>query len=266
MIIEILLFIVAGSLAGLLAGLLGIGGGLLVVPFLAFYLPFIGVKSQYVMHISVATSLAIIVFTSMASVYGHYRHGQILWGTSRQLLAGLILGAISGAIIADFLPSNILRIMFGVFVLIIAYRMMLAKKEVRHSGLPGTKGLIAAGFGIAGFCTLLGTGGGSLMVPFLARCNVPLRRAVATSAVCGFPIALTGVVSLILTGQDVGDLPAWSAGYVYWPAFLGLVIPSMLCAPLGAKLTQVVPVAILRKFFAVFLLLVGIDMLSKAFL
>lgn len=268
MLSEFLVYLVGGAFAGLLAGLLGIGGGLLVVPLLAFTLAhYHAVPEIYVMHMSVATSLAVIVGTSISSIIGHVRHGAIDWEIFKCLLPGLILGAVVGANVADLLPSSFLRVIFGIFVLVIAYRMGIAKKvRVKPIPLPGKKGLGIFGFFASMFCDLLGMGGGSIIVPYLTYHSVPMRRAVSTSAVCGFPIALVGVIGLILVGADEIGIPAHkSLGYVYLPAFAGLVIPSIIIAPYGAKLSHHVPADKLRKIFAIFLVFVSADMLSKAY-
>lgn len=267
MILDIFLYILGGCAAGFLAGLLGIGGGLLVVPFLSIMLPFAaGVPDAYAMHMAVATSLTIIVGTSLSSILAHHRHGGILWDLFKKLLLGIIVGAIIAGHIADSLSSGVLRIVFGLFVLFLSFTMVFKSKRVRleQRELPGKVGLFFSSLGISGFCNILGMGGGSLMVPFLSRYQIPMRNAVATSAVCGFPIALVGVISLISVGADEPGLPAWSTGYVYWPAFICMVIPSIFLAPVGAKLAHRLPAENLKHVFAVFLLIVGMDMLSKA--
>ena len=263
--IEIICYLLAGGLTGLLAGLLGIGGGLVVVPFLAFFLPLLGFPNAYVMHVAIATSLAIIVITSLSSAYSHQRKHAIEWPLVKKMVLGCVIGAVIGSQIADLLPSGILRIVFGLFVFLMAYRL-LTGHQVHGDGrqLPGRAGLGISSIIISGFCTILGTGGGSLLVPFFSFYNVPMRNAVATSAACGFPIALAGAIGLLLAGKSETVLIPHAIGYIYYPAFIAMVIPGMLCAPVGAKLAHSVPTLLLKKIFAVFLIFVGIDMLYKA--
>ncbi len=262
---ELLFFIIGGCFAGFLAGLLGIGGGLVVVPFLAFFLPKYGIPEESVMHVAVATSLTLIVATSASSVYAHYRRGGIEWKVIKRLLPGIILGAFIGAMIADFLDSRYLRIIFGLFVWYMSYNIGLQKSPKQgERNIPKPWILRVHGTFISTFCTMLGTGGGSLFVPYFAHYGVPMRKAVATSAACGLPLAIAGVTALILAGANEVHLPPGAIGYVYLPAFAAMVLPSVLLAPFGAKMAHTIPVVILRRIFAVFLLLVGLDMLWKA--
>ncbi len=263
--IYIIMFVIAGASAGVLAGLLGIGGGLLIVPFLVYVLPFLHVPHLSIMHVAIATSLAIIVCTSISSVISHQLHGGILWSVFRQMILGIVIGAFIGAHLADFLPSDILQLIFGAFVLFMAYRMGLnGHKSKAEKLLPGYVGMSAYAVLISGFCTLLGTGGGSLLVPFFSGRQMPMRNAVATSAACGLPIAIVGAVSLIIVGLNEPNMPIHTIGYVYWPAFIAVAATSVIFAPLGAKLAHVLPAASLRRIFAIFLLLIGVDMLEKA--
>ncbi len=267
MIIDIITYVLGGAVAGLLAGLLGIGGGLLVVPLLAFVLPFHGIPASLVMHMAVATSLSVIVGTSISSIIGHHLHGDIDWQLFKKVVLGLAFGALLGAHVADAVSGNVLRVSFGLFVFFLAFKMAFGNQpEVENKPLPKRVGLVIVGFVISFLCTLLGMGGGSLMVPYLTHRSVPIRRAVSTSAVCGFPIAFMGVLGLMFVGSDETGRPIWSAGYVYWPAFVGIVIPSVIMAPVGAKLSHHLPAAQLRKIFSLFLVFIGIDMLSRAFL
>lgn len=267
MLSEIILFMIGGALAGLLAGLLGIGGGLVVVPFLNYVLPHLRFPDEAVMHVAVATSLMIVVGTSISSIAAHHRRGGVLWSLVLRLLPGIIIGSIIAAQIAQFLSSNLLKIIFGVFVLFLAYRIAF-KFRLAPEGeakLPHGAKLFSASALISGVCNLLGMGGGSLLVPYFAHYNVSIRHAVATSAVCSFPIALTGVVGLLFASPPEVGLPQWTLGYIYWPAFILMVIPSIIMAPLGARLAHILPADKLKKVFAVFLIVVGVDMLKLSF-
>jgi hypothetical protein len=264
--IEIICFIIGGALSGLMAGLLGIGGGLIVVPFLAFALPYAGFPNDIIMHIAVATSLANIVVTSIVSLYSHHKRGAVIWPLFMQMLPGSIAGAILGALLASVLASKSLQIIFALFVFFMAYN--LAKPKTEAAGtmqLPSKTSLFLGSTGIAGFCSLLGMGGGSLMVPYFNHYHVPMRNAVGTSAACGFTIALAGITSLMLSEIHTPSPAAWMTGYLYWPAFITMSIASVALAPLGAKLAHTLPVPLLRRIFAGFLVVVGISMLYKVF-
>lgn len=263
----ILIYVVGGALAGLSAGLLGIGGGLIVVPFLAIVLAHVGFPHDELMHVAVATSLLLIVFTSVSSMIAHIRKGGVMWPVFWYLLPGLIIGAIIGANIADILPSSIMRIIFGVFVFVIAYSMFKKRdqEKIKQHELPVNFFLSGVAVFISILCNILGMGGGSLIVPFLSRYNLPMRHAIATSAVCGFPTALTGVLALAFVGlNEKANMMPGTTGYLYWTAFFAMIVPSMLCAQWGASLAHRLPCDKLRKIFAVFLVIVGVDMLRRA--
>ena len=256
-----LIYAMVGAFAGLLAGLFGVGGGLVIVPVLVFVFAKLNLTPEHIVHLAVGTSLATIVVTSLSSVYAHHRHGAVLWRVFAGLTPGLMLGALSGAQVADFLPACHLRTVFGVFELSVAVQMALAIKPSPHRTLPGVLGLSGAGVVIGAFSAIVGIGGGTLSVPFLAWCQTRMQNAVATAAAAGLPIALSGAAGFVLAGIDEQGLPAASSGYVYWPAFAGIVAFSILCAPLGARLAHSLPPLHLRRVFAVFLTGLGIHML-----
>ncbi len=258
---TLLLYLALGAFAGVMAGLLGVGGGLIIVPVLAWIFHGQAVADAIVMHLAIGTSLATIVVTSISSVRAHHLRGAVLWPVVWQLTPGIVIGAWLGAAVADVLPSAVLSKIFAVFVLAVAAQMAFGAKPAPHRGLPGTTGMMATGGVIGGVSAIVGIGGGSLTVPFLTWCNKAMRQAVATSAACGLPIALAGSVGYIVAGLNSADLPAWSLGYVYGPALLGVAAASMLSAPLGAKLAHTLPTGTLKKVFAVFLTLVGTKML-----
>ncbi len=258
---TLLLYLALGAFAGVMAGLLGVGGGLIIVPVLAWIFHGQEVADAIVMHLAIGTSLATIVVTSMSSVRAHHQWGAVLWPVVWQLTPGIVIGAWLGAAVAGRLPSAVLSKIFAVFVLAVAAQMAFGAKPAPHRGLPGATGMMAAGGVIGGLSAIVGIGGGSLTVPFLTWCNTAMRQAVATSAACGLPIALAGSVGYIFAGLHSADLPAWSLGYVYGPALVGVAAASMLSAPLGAKLAHTLPTETLKKVFAVFLTLVGTKML-----
>lgn len=258
---ELFIYLSVGALAGILAGLFGVGGGLVIVPVLAFVFSSQGVDPGVLMHMAIGTSLATIVFTSVASVRAHHLRGAVLWPVFVRLAPGIVLGAWAGAALADVLPGLALKRVFGVFELLVAAQMAFAVKPSPRRILPGRFGTAAAGAVIGSVSAMVGIGGGTLTVPYLVWNNVVVRQAVATSAACGLPIALAGAIGFSVAGWGEPRLPPWATGYVYWPAAAGIVAASVLFAPLGARIAHSLPPARLRQIFALFLALLGIRML-----
>lgn len=258
-------YLALGAVAGTLAGLLGVGGGLVIVPALVWVFTRHGFDPAVLMHLAIGTSLATIVVTSISSVRAHHRHGAVEWPVFARLTPGIVVGAAFGAWIVDQLPTPTLKTLFGLFALAVAVQMALGRQPAPHRGLPGAGGLAMAGAVIGVVSAVVGIGGGSLSVPFLTWCNRPVRRAVATSAAGGLPIALAGALSFLLAGWNHPALPELAGGYIYWPAFGGIVIASVLFAPLGASLAHRIDTQILKRFFALFLALVGLRMLWSVF-
>lgn len=249
-----------GVFAGLAAGLLGVGGGLVIVPVLAML--FTAAGYDHVMHLAVGTSLATIVFTSLSSVRAHHRHGAVLWPVFRRLTPGIVIGALAGAAIADRLPGDRLRLVFGLFELWVAVQMSLDIRPAPHRRLPGPVGMGLAGFVIGGVSAIVGIGGGTLTVPFLVWCNVAMRQAVATSAACGLPIAIAGSLGFLVTGWDAPGRPPGSLGYLHLPALGAIVVTSMLAAPWGARLAHRLPARTLKRIFALLLFALAAKMLA----
>ena len=257
---ALMVYLVTGACAGTLAGLLGIGGGLIIVPVLAWTLGQSGFSDGLIMQAAVGTSLATIVLTSLSSVLAHHRRGAVLWPVFAALTPGVLAGAFLGALMAHVLASDSLRVLFGIFVLAVAAQMGLGLHPSPHRDLPGRATLAGVGAGIGLVSALVGIGGGTMTVPFLAWCNVSLRRAVATSAAVGLPIAVAGASGFMVMGAGM-ETPMGSLGYVYLPAFAALVLTSVLFAPVGARLAHTLPGETLRRIFAMFLAAVGVKML-----
>lgn len=255
------LYLLLGTVAGLAAGLLGIGGGLIIVPALASLFLLQGQSPDIVMHLALGTSLATIVITSISSIRAHHRHRAIHWNIVRQLTPGILLGAWLGGWLAGQMTTQWLKPVFGLFELSVAIHMLLARPTTQHSALPGKLAMGSAGGIIGSLSAIVGIGGGTMTVPFLCWNSIQLRNAIATSAACGLPIAIAGALAYMVSGWQHPALPEYSLGYVHLPAFIGIIITSSLFAPLGARLTHSLPVPLLKKVFAVFLLVVGVKLL-----
>lgn len=252
-----LLFLVVGALAGLLAGLFGIGGGLIMVPVLVFTFAAQGVSETVLTHMALATSLATIVFTSISSVREHHRKGAVDWSLVGMMSVGIVLGTMIGGQVILAVPGPVLQKIIGVFALLVAIKMFWGLEPGGGGQRPGRSGLIGAG-GVIGFASAwFGIGGGTFTVPYLTWMKIPVRHAVATSAACGIPIALSGALINTYTGWGHPLLPEWSTGFLYWPAIVGMAAASMPMAKVGAKLAHRLDPALLKKLFALLLLVVG---------
>jgi uncharacterized membrane protein YfcA len=258
---EVILYLLTGAAAGLSAGLLGIGGGLIIVPILFFIFSHQPVPSEHVMHMALATSLATIIVTSLSSARAHHKRGAVLWPIVFDLSPGIIIGAWLGAMFASALASNTLRPVFGVFELLVAIHLLVNYIPDTHTTSINRTKSITGGVVIGGISSIVGIGGGTLTVPFLLWHNISIRNAVASSAACGFPIAVAGTVTYIFSGWSMESLPAYTLGYVYLPAFAMIIITSIITAPFGASLAHKLPEKTLRLLFAMFLLVLGFKML-----
>lgn len=255
-------YIALGIFAGFIAGLFGVGGGLIIVPVLIIIFQSSSFSPDVIVHMGIGTSLATIIFTSLSSIYAHhYRHKAVRWDIVKRLTPGIIIGALLGAFIADFISAKILRQFFGVFELLVAMQLALNIKAHAARTLPHYIGMFNAGAGIGVVSSIAGIGGGTLTVPFLSWCNIKMQEAVATSSACGLPIAVAGCVGFVFTGWNEVNLPEHSIGYIYWPAFLSIVISSILMAPVGARFAHWLSAKKLKRFFSLVLFILGIKML-----
>ncbi|OGA17849.1 MAG: hypothetical protein A3I63_06805 [Betaproteobacteria bacterium RIFCSPLOWO2_02_FULL_66_14] len=255
-------YLLTGAAVGFLAGLLGIGGGMVMVPALVFIFTAKGFPVAQIMHLSLATGIATIVFTSIASVRAHHAHGGVDWPIARAMAPGIVAGSFAAALIAGFVPTRTLAVFFTGFLFFAATQMLFHRQPKATRGLPRTAGLFAIGTAIGGLSSLLAAGGAFLSIPFLTWCNVPLRRAIGTAAAIGFPIAVAGSAGYVLQGLRLGGLPAGSLGFVYLPALALIVATSMLVAPWGARQAHRLPIGRLRTVFAFMLYALGARMLT----
>ncbi|MEJ8838270.1 sulfite exporter TauE/SafE family protein [Ramlibacter sp. AN1133] len=250
LILELLL---AGVGAGLLSGLLGIGGAMVLVPVLTFVLGHTGIPAEYTVKMAVATSLATIMFTSMSSVRAHHRRGAVRWEIARVLAPGIVVGSLAGAQVAVALPAKTLGILFAIFIAFSATQMLLDRKPSATRTIPGALGTFGVGIVIGLLSALVGAGGAFVSVPFMTWCNVKIHEAVATSAALGFPIALAGTAGYIWAGRDLAQAPPGSIGYIFLPGLVIISLASMTLAPLGARIAHGMQIRPLKRIFAVVL-------------
>lgn len=255
-------FLITGVISGTLAGLLGIGGGLILVPVIMTILHLQGVADENTLKIGVATSLAIIIPTAISSARAHHRSGALRWDVFRKMVFGIMCGSALGAILVDYMPEKLGYIIFGTGCILVGLKMLTGAAPKPSRTLPSTVGLNLTGSVIGTIAAMLGIGGGTLVVPFLSWCNMDVRNAVATSSACGLPTAVAGATTFWLFGMDnQAELPNYSLGYIYLPAFIGISITAVFFAPLGAKLTNKLPVERIKQCLAVFFLMAGTKML-----
>lgn len=258
---SIIYFLIAGGCSGTLAGLLGIGGGMIIVPVIIWVLNTHGYTDDNLIKIGLATSLAIIIPTSISSACAHHRSGALRWNIVFRLLPGILIGTVAGGFLVDALPDMVLKIIFAVGCFLVAFKMVTQAVPKPSRTLPSWSGMALSGMVIGSVSAMLGIGGGTLTVPFLNWCNVAMRNAVATSSAVGLPVAIVGAMTLMLVGLDETHLPEHSVGYVYLPALIGMGSTAVLMAPVGAKLTHHVPVKILKQMMAAIILIAGLKIL-----
>ena len=255
---ELAAYLGVGAVVGFFAGLLGIGGGIIIVSTLALMFTAQAFPPPFVMHMAIGTSLAAIIAGSFASFRTHHRHGAVDWDLVRTMTPGLLGGVLAGSIAARFLPGAFLKFFFLSFMTVLTVQMALNLRPKPSRQLPGRGPLVAFAALIGVVSSMFGGGAAAFGVPFLTWCNVTVHRAIGTCAAMGFPLALAGTAGYVASGWSVPELPAWSVGFVYVPAFVGISITSMLAAPWGARLAHRLKGATLRRIFALFLLAMGL--------
>jgi uncharacterized membrane protein YfcA len=260
MMLSYLAYLGVGAIAGVLAGLLGVGGGLVIVPMLVFCFTRLGLDPASIMHLALGTSMASIMFTSVSSFWSHHKRGAVAWDAVRRIVPGILGGTFCGTFVASSLSTDWLKGFFAAFLAYVAVQMLRDKKPKPSRELPGLWGLSGVGAGIGLVSSLVGIGGGTLSVPFLIWCNLPGHRAIGTSAAIGFPIAIGGALGYLVNGWHDASLPPYAVGYIYGPALACIVAASVLTAPLGVRLAHRLPVARLKRVFAVLLIVVGVRM------
>lgn len=255
-------YLAIGAAVGFLAGLLGIGGGAVMVPLLVFVFTAQGLPGEQILHIALGTAMATIMFTSIASMRAHHAHGAVDWKIARALAPGILAGSFSAALLAGFIPTRPLALIFTLLVFYAATQILFDLRPKSTRDLPGAAGLFGAGAVIGAVSSLMAAGGAFLCIPFLAWCSVPLRRAIGTSTAVGLPIAVAGAAGYILQGLFAEGLPQWTLGYVYLPALVLVAAASMLAAPWGARVAHRLPVKRLRVAVALLLYAVALRLLA----
>ncbi|MBY4895404.1 sulfite exporter TauE/SafE family protein [Cupriavidus sp. AU9028] len=254
-----------GAFTGFCAGLLGVGGGMIMVPFLTLLFTALAFPQEAIVHMAIATSMSTILFTSLSSVRAHHKRGAVKWNVVLALAPGIVIGGIiGGGKVFAALKTGWLSLLFAVFVGFSAWQMLRNRKPPASRQLPGAPGMVGAGTFIGFLSSLVGAGGGFVSVPFMTWCNVPIHNAVATSAALGFPIAVASVIGYVWSGLQQTGLPTGSVGYVYLPALAVVAVASVLTAPLGARTAHRMDVVRLKRVFSGMLFCLAAYMLWKA--
>lgn len=259
----LLTFVALGLFNGVLAGLLGIGGGMVIVPAMIWLAPKLGVPSDYVMHVALGTSMATICFIAVSSARSHHKRGSVSVPLLKVLIPGIAIGGLLGAVIAKVMNTEWLAWIFSVFAMLVGIKMLAGltpqakgDKAVSHQRVP-------AGIVMGAVSSLVGIGGGSVVVPYLLYHKEKLVTAIGTAAACGLPLAIMATVGYIITGWQIDELPAYHLGYVYWPAMIAIALGSVITAPFGAYLAHKLPTKVIKRIFAVLLIVVAIKIIIE---
>jgi uncharacterized membrane protein YfcA len=263
--VELISLSSLGIVTGFVAGLLGLGGGLILVPFLTFILEHHGVAPELTVKMSIATAMATIVFTSISSVSAHHKRGNVRWEIVRALSPGIVLGSwVASMGLFSHIKGTYLGLFFSAFIAFSSFQMFMDKRPEPSRQFPSSYMRWVAGLAIGLLSGLVGAGGGFISVPFMLFCNIPLLNAVATSAALGFPIALSNVLGYSVSGWSIENLPAHSLGYIWLPALVLIAVFSSTTARMGVRAAQNWPVKRLKRVFATLLLFLAAYMIYKS--
>ncbi|AAU37014.1 MULTISPECIES: sulfite exporter TauE/SafE family protein [Basfia] len=264
MLTFFIITLIVGSIVGFLAGIFGIGGGLVIVPTLLYLLPMVGVPDEKLMATALGTSFATIIITSLASAYRHNKLGNVVWEAVKYLAPTLVIATFISGLFIGKLPKDISSKLFACLVVYLAAKMVLSirNKKSKTPAKPLTpQSTILGGILIGIASSAAGIGGGSFIVPFLNSRGIEMRKSVGSSSFCGAFLGLAGMLSFMIGGWSVEGMPDWSLGYIYLPAVLGITLTSFFTSKFGAEMANKLPVASLKRYFAIFLILMAIKML-----
>lgn len=262
MVSLLIICFIAGAIGSILQGMVGIGTGIVIIPLLTFILPRYGIPKEIAIHIALATSMAAIVINSVSALISHHKRGNIQWAMFKKIIFFSVIGSFLGAMTASYISGRYLEIIFGTFMLLLAIYMLFKRAitdEIEHLPVLSLKVLAPGGFSIGFVASIIGTGGGVLMIPFLHTLKVKMRHAVGTSTLVGLPVAMVGTVTYIYAGS-AGPAYNYTLGYLHWPAFIAISASGILCSSLGPRLSTVLPARVLQQFFAICMILVGATM------
>ena len=262
---DILMLMLCGSISGFLAGLLGIGGGMILVPFMILVFNHLGFNQEVIVHMAIATGMATILFTTSSAIWAHHKHGSIDWNLVASLSPGMIFGGlIGGSELFEALKTSWLSLFFAIFIVYTSIQMLLNKKPTAGRDLPGVIGLFSFGTFAGALASLVGAGGAFITVPFMLWCNVKPHTAMATSSGLGLPVSLAATIGYMYGSWGNTNLPSGSLGFVYLPAVACIVIVSIFTAPFGARMARKLNVAQLKRVFGIMLFFLAAFMFNES--
>ncbi len=258
--------LLAGGTGAILQGMLGIGTGIIIVPILTLILPQYGIEQTMAIHVAIATSMTAIATSSISALLTHHKYQNINWSIFRRVILFSMIGSCLGALTASHLPSHLLKALFGIFLCLVSIYMFLKKqpgeKENYVTNIPLPK-LATGGISIGIIASIIGSGGGILMVPFLHSLKLRMRYAVGTATLIGFPVATMGSLTYIITGVLHAPPNSYTIGYLHWPSFLIIATAGLLCAPVGVKLSAKLHTKFLQRLFALLIIFIGVRMIAS---
>lgn len=255
------LLLLLGAFASFFAGLLGLGGGILIIPGLTSLFAYYHIHPNILMKLSLGTSLATVFFTALISIRAHRKFAKVNWKVVGIMVPGLMIGGGIGPLLATQLPSLLLIILFSVMLLYLGCKFLFNGHIPRGHAPLNIWIISSASFVIGIAASMLGLGGGILMIPFLSRFDLDMKEIVSISAVCLIPASFVGTLGYIYGGWGIHELPAYSTGYIYWLAVAPLVAASFIFAPIGVRLVHTLPQSIVRHIFGLLLILISLHML-----
>jgi uncharacterized protein len=259
--LAIVAYALTGGLTGLLSGLLGVGGGIVVVPLLVEIFQYQGMSQVHLVHLAVGSSLGIMVLTTLSAAFNHHRRGSVNWRLFKWMAPPMMVGAFLGTQIADHISGGVLKVLFGLFLFVVTLLLFSRNSSQRTTDHLSSKVVGLSGLGIGVLAGMLGIGGGLILVPFLARHAVPMKEAAGTTAACMLPNAVVGSFGVILAGMNEVNLPPYAIGYIYLPALFSVAIVSVLTVPWGVALAHRLPTQQIKRVFAGVLVLVALRLL-----
>lgn len=263
MILDWLVFAFIGVITGTIAGLLGLGGGIVIVPALLIVFSWQGIADQHLMQLAIATSLMTIILTSLSSIFTHHKLGNINWTSVQRLIPSLIIGGFVGAYIATIMTSQYLQYCFAVYMIVMATAMWNFKLFTVNESSVFTVPEFAVGGLVGGVSAMVGIGGGSLLVPYFTIMKQSMKQAVGTSSACGFPISIAAIIGFLFFGKDINLNIQWQTGFIHWQAFLGIISTSVIFAVIGAKLSSLLPIIMLKRIFSLVMLASAIYLMIR---
>jgi len=262
---DILMLMLCGGISGFLAGLLGIGGGMILVPFMILVFNHLGFNQEIIVHMAIATGMATILFTTSSAIWAHHKHGSIDWKLVAALSPGMVFGGlVGGSELFEAIKTSWLSLFFAIFIVYTSIQMIRNKKPSAGRELPGSFGLFFFGTFTGVLASLVGAGGAFITVPFMLWCNVKPHTAMASSSGLGLPIAAAATLGYMYGSWGNPNLPTGSLGFVYLPAVACIVVVSIFTAPWGAKMARKLNVAQLKRVFGIILFFLAAFMFNES--